>query len=220
MIGILQNWFFVTVIALTPLNPGGVGIIADIDSQLEVGHPYVDADKITHTHEGTHGINSRLRGIHRTPGFYLLKGKALVLDAEPKVTLADVANVVPPSVRGDIYQTYLVFSRRWWNEQPSYMFDELTGYTNGAIARKELGIKSRGETVQYTAEMMIYSACVPFASGEENMNLKESLRIMLERAKSTGAREFIDLSDPDCKEFIKFLQGYFGPVWTLRNFGV
>ena len=216
-----MNWFFITILTLVPLSiPIGNGIIADIDSQLQEGHPYADEDKVTHTHEGTHGINSRLRKIHRSPGFYLLKGKALILDAEPLGTLAGVANVVPPSVRGDVYQLYLVQSRRYWNEQPSYMFDELTGYTNGAIARKELGIERREETVRYAAEFMIYSACVPYASREENMNLKESLRTMLERARKVGARKFLDLSNPDCDKFIEFLRAYFGPVWTLRNYGV
>ena len=215
-----MNWFFVVLIPLVPLNPVGVGIIADIDSQLEIGHPYADADKVTHCDEGTHGIHARIRTKYRKPGFYLLNGQALILDAEPKGTLAGVANIVPPSVRGKDYTLYLIQARRYWNEQPSYMFDELTCYTNGAIARKELGTKRREGTVSSAAEFMIYAACVPYASGEVNINLKESLRGMLERARKVGARKHLDLSDPDCAEFIKFLWDYFGPIWTLRNFGV
>ncbi len=213
-----MNWFFVVLITLVPLNPGGVGIVADIDSQLAVNHSY--ADKVTHVHEGTHGINARLRILYKRPGFYFLNNKALILDAEPKGTLAGVANIVPPSVRGSQYSFYLVKIRHYWNEQPSYMFDELTCYTNGAIARDELGITTREETIRYAAEFMVYSACVPYASGEVNINLRESLRGMLERAVKVGARKHLDLSDPDCKDFVKFLRRYFDPIWTLRNFGI
>ncbi len=214
-----MNWFFVVLITLVPLNPVGVGIVADIESQLWVGHPYADDDKVSHVHEGTHGINSRIRRLHRRPGFYLLNGKALLLDKEPEGTLAGVAKAVPPSVRGSVYNLYLVEMRGDWNEQPSFLMDELTCYTNGAIARKELGIKNRKETIQYAAELIVYTSCIAYASGDNDIQLKETLRYLIERANRLGAREYLNLSDPDCDEYIQFLRRYFGPLWTLRNFG-
>ncbi|MFA5758549.1 MAG: hypothetical protein WC942_04205 [Clostridia bacterium] len=137
-------------------NMPGNSILIDVQNQLVSGHPYNDPDPITTVHECTHGINSRLRGLYHKPSFYVLKNRAFIFHEVPG-TLRDVANKIPINLRGDVYKLYLVDSRRWWNDTPSYVFDEFVAYTNGSIARYELGIPTRIESIKYMMEFVIYS---------------------------------------------------------------
>jgi len=131
-------------------------IIFDVQNQLVSGHPYNDPDPITTVHECTHGINSRLRGLYHKPSFYVLKNRAFIFHEVPG-TLRDVANKIPINLRGDVYKLYLVDSLRWWNNTPSYVFDEFVAYTNGSIARDELRIQTRTESIKYMIEFVVYS---------------------------------------------------------------
>lgn len=113
-------------------NPNLYGARQDVESQLPDGHPYGHQDASTHTHEAVHGINSRLRAKHPGSGcFYTLNGNYMRL-REPNVTLRMVANEVQH--RGPVFDLYLLNAQQWWNDQPSYILDELSAYIAGTIA--------------------------------------------------------------------------------------
>lgn len=122
------------------------GVLGDIESHLPRAHPYKDDDKVTWTHEGTHGVNSGIRNSLTTNmnAAYLLKNWAFTAE-EPDFRLSDLAGRIPKELRGHTYDLYVIRQQRWWNHQPLYMFDELTAYLNGAKAGVELGMDNRAE---------------------------------------------------------------------------
>jgi hypothetical protein len=77
----------------------------------QYGDRYYSDDPITHAHETTHGINSHLTNQHRGSagdyGFYVGGGRAVVL-AGPRVTLSQVAALIPESLHGSRYQLYCI----------------------------------------------------------------------------------------------------------------
>jgi hypothetical protein len=148
------------LVELPPLRRDSLGgTLGDVDCQLQEGHPYKDADRVTWTHEATHGVNARLRNEHRADiGLYYLNCRGFVIPASPRFTLADLANEIPTEKRGRLYQLYLKDQQRWWNDSPLYVLDELTAYTYGAKAGFELGLTDRGEESRDNArEMWKYS---------------------------------------------------------------
>ena len=201
-------------------------VINDIESHLPANHPYWDRDPITFTHEGTHGINSQLRNLFGKPGFYLLDNRAVVLNREPLTTLTLVSRLVPVSLRGDVYNLYLIQSRRWWENQPSYLFDEWTAYTNGAEARRQLAIHERAETVRYMLEFCVYSTCVPWAAKSDDPQVRSFLMWQIERSlrisKASGisSRYLILLRvSTDATELRLYMRDYFGFHWTKEVLG-
>lgn len=136
------------------------GVLADVNSYFPSNNPYSDSDKITHVHESCHGISSQLRNRLHKPAFYTLHDTYFVVD-EPRTTLAAVAKSIPVEKRGPVYALYCVNAQQWWNDQPSYLIEEMVCYINGAEARKELGIKDRYETVKYAEELAVYVSYLP-----------------------------------------------------------
>lgn len=196
------------------------GVIGDARSHV-TDNTYDDPDPITTVHESTHGANSLLRNRFGKPAFYVLNNKAVLID-EPTTTLADVANIVPPSLRGDVYDLYLIRAQRDWNNQPSYVFDEATAYCNGTVARQQLGIQERSETVRYSTEFCVYSTCVVWASGSKDNQTREFLRWSIERALRFSWRpEYLDTlkNSSDAEGLRKFMRHYYGSTWTKKVFG-
>ena len=204
-------------------TPDSVGpVVTDIESHLLRGHPYRDTDRITWVHEGTHGIASRLRQQYHRPGFYVLENRA-VLVTEPPTTLAAVARIVPPSLRGEVYDLYLVNAQASWNQQPTYIFDEWVAYTNGSEARRCLGIRERTETEKYMLEMSIYALCVPMAADSSDAQLRAFVAWHLKRvvALSGQSQALARLqSAPDAEMLRQFIRVYFGPAWARQVLGV
>jgi len=201
-------------------------VVADIESHLPTNHPYRDNDRITWVHEGTHGINSILRNTFGRPGFYVLENKAILLNTEPQTTIGEVARMVPVSLRGDVYRLYMVDMRRYWEHQPSYIFDEFVAYTNGADARNQLRIHDRAETVKYMLEFCVYSACVPRSVKEGDEQLRLFLMFQAERAikisNDSGIKSeyLIKLcNEPDANELRIFMRKYFGKRWAKETLG-
>ena len=166
---------FLLLIALMWINyepireVGNLGpVISDIESHLPSGQQYRDDDRITWTHEGTHGINSLLREKYGCPCFYVLDDGVARIE-EPKTTLAKIAESIPVQFRGEVYNLYLVRAQSDWNEQPSYILDKWSAYTNGSFARMKLGIKNRQETVRYMMEFCVYASYLVYASRDENL---------------------------------------------------
>ena len=110
-------------------------IINDLEAHARKGHPMRnEGDPGNWVHELTHQVNSDLRCKTRANdnAFYILDGDYFIL-LEPKVTLRQVAAEVPKAERGTFYETYLVEMRQWWNNEPLFVLDEMTAYTNGLL---------------------------------------------------------------------------------------
>lgn len=114
-------------------QPVDSSVLADIDSHLPANSDYVNrAEPINWGHEGTHGIASEIRQSKGQfyNGFYCLKNRAVVF-REPHIKKSDVAQRVPAELRGKIFALYMGGMTEWENE-PLYVLDEWTAYTNGA----------------------------------------------------------------------------------------
>ncbi len=209
--------FIILLTVVTPLREvtAYAPILNDVYSQLSAGHDYTCDDDITTVHEATHGINARLRGLYGKPSFYILNNQAITLD-EPDGTLTMVAEQIPKNLRGNNYKLYLVDARRYWDGQPTYVFDEFVAYTNGAQARLDLGREDRIGVVKRMAEFLTYSICVPWAIESNDPRIRAFLRYQIDRALSLGAGEYIDINDPGLQGF---MIEYFGLWWFESRFG-
>lgn len=74
-------------------------------------------------------------------GFYLMKNRTAYLVQPPTTKLADVGTTLPTSLRGPSYQTRLVDSLADWNDDPSYVLDELAIELNGAEVAMDFAAK-------------------------------------------------------------------------------
>jgi len=186
-------------------------VLSDIEGHMPAGHIYKDNDKITWGHETTHGINSDLRqkfsrieaknnpwslvgtwvdDIHghkifksyaRINGFYVLEDKAVIIK-EPNTTITAAAKLVPGTLRGGVYQLYMIHQAQSWDDTPLYVFDEWTAYGNGAAVRLDLEIKERNETVKFMLEFNVYAICVAQASQSNDEQLKSYLKWNIARS--------------------------------------
>jgi hypothetical protein len=154
-----------------------VDVLEDLQSHCSNPGTYLDPDPVTSCHELTHGVNSDLRQKHSKPCFYALNNKFLSLPKELDTTLSSVAEEVPQELRGRIFNLYLVQQQRYWQNEPSYLFDELAAYTNGAECANQLGINDHGETA-FAVEMLGYCAILVKMTGD-----KDAKDILLYQAK-------------------------------------
>lgn len=107
-------------------------ILADVDCHVPDPDYWQSDDLGNWTHEGTHGVNARIRQAHdNRPGVYLGGDSALMLN-HPKTTVEAIAQKVPEAFRGYEYQTYCVNQVDSWNDEPLYLWDEWSAYLNGA----------------------------------------------------------------------------------------
>jgi hypothetical protein len=196
-------------------------VIADVESHLPAGHVYGDPDRVTMVHEGTHGINSLLRQRYGQPVFYILHNRAVRLN-EPRTTLAAIAKQIPASLRGAVYRLYLIQMQSYWNDTPTYIFDEWTAYTNGAEARQELGIHDRSETARYALEFCVYSAYVPQDKQTKAFYKWQAERTMqLYRLAGIQDTYLHTLQQSqDATGLRAKLRDTYGPHWTQEVFGI
>ncbi len=127
-------------------------------------------DLETLAHELSHGIHSDLRlkrpSTPKLNGFYVLGGQGAIV-LEPSFRKADVAALVPQSLRGSRYDHYLT-GQKGWDDQPLYLWDEWNSYVNGAavaIERYSLGLQqypanSANDRVYAVLEFTIYALMV------------------------------------------------------------
>jgi hypothetical protein len=138
-------------------------VLADVISRLPDPNYWRDQtapdDRVTHTHEGTHGVCVRLPRVKGAHSIYLLDGRYITL-RHPKFTIGDVAASIPVKDRGRIFQLYLVEQRTSWDKEPSYLFEEWVSYCHGTLARRQYGVKLRSETESHALEMERYCRAV------------------------------------------------------------
>lgn len=210
-------------------------VLSDIEGHMPAGHIYRDSDKITWAHETSHGIHSHLRqkfnNGRRINGFYLLNDRACIVE-EPKTTIQAAARIVPSSLRGGVYNLYMIQQAGSWGDTPLYVFDEWVAYANGSACRLDLQIQSRNETVLYMLEFNVYATCVAHASGSQDPQFKKFLMWHIERcmnlykdSKNLGNSSKHDAylekmrTASDAREWRENTKQYFGSDWTLRVLG-
>jgi len=123
--------------------------LADIESHMPANHQYRSNRKVTWAHETTHGLNSRIRGgvielarendeiipmkieaSNDVNACYVLQDRAIIL-GEPDTKLSMIATNTPQSLRGMSFELYLKSQQRYWENEPLYVLDEWSAYTNG-----------------------------------------------------------------------------------------
>lgn len=137
---------------------GETGILGDILSHLPSNHHYGSS-----VHEGTHGINSIIRNKvgYDSNGAYLLNNQAFHHKEPQGLRLRDVAKAVPEELKGSGFQLYLVKQRRYWDDHPLYVIDELSAYHNGTY--RYLDQQDRSNTLhscRLTIEFLGYLAII------------------------------------------------------------
>jgi hypothetical protein len=206
-----------------PLRYAGLEpVVSDVQSHLPEGNVYWDADRVTCVHESTHGVNSLLRNRYGRPAFYVLNNKAILLN-EVRTTISEIARDVPVSLRGDVYQLYLIQSQRDWNNYPSYILDEWVAYTNGGEARQTLNIIDRAETTRYALEFCVYSTYV-VARGDAQMRefykwqVERVIRLHRQAGLNGDYLNRLRLS-PDAVQLRIWLRETYGQKWTKSFLG-
>lgn len=218
--------------------------LSDIESHMPAGHQYRDSDKGTWAHETTHGINSRIRSAYansgkKLNGFYILDNNAVLIE-EPPLTLSTVARYVPTSLRGDVYKLYMVEQRQYWENEPLYVLDEWTAYTNGVIVRSlEYKLSPQGSG-QYMLELMAYSFSLCMAVEAKNRQIPGSYDdrqlkafVMWHAKRSMYVYKLLQSNSKTVRlgqkaylrkfqkaeNLTKFIRWYCGKEWTKRILG-
>jgi hypothetical protein len=100
--------------------------------------PHGDHDgRYTNVHETAHGIHNELRNQYRpiikSPinVLYCLNGKAVIVD-DPKIKMRHIGTYIPEVLRSSRFKLYLVDQLQYWDDTPTYVFDEWTCYILGA----------------------------------------------------------------------------------------
>jgi len=191
--------------------------------------------------ENTELLGEMIEDIHGHPvfksyarinGFYVLEDRAVIID-EPNTTITAAANLVPKSLRGGVYNLYMVQQASSWNDTPLYVFDEWTAYGNGAAVRLDLGIKERAETVTFMLEFNVYAICVGQASKTTDeqfknylkWNIARSMKLYADSKEKLGNAESHDSyletmrTATDAESFRAFARSYLGADWTKHIMG-
>lgn len=156
------------------------GIAGSIEGDTE--GPVHDA------HETTHRLNSLLRNQAGGEGFnaaYLVGGRACVF-REPRVSLAAVAQHVPPAFRLMSFGTYLQQSQGSWNDHPLYVLDEWSAYLNGTRVALELRGTVRGETRTAAAALEFIAYGTALLQAVERLDPQYAQRADLEQFIGTA----------------------------------
>ncbi len=227
-------------------NSAWAPIMTDVIQHLPLsyGNTYYDSDKITYTHETTHGINSHLRNNFndtgsRANGFYVPGNRAAIV-VEPNMRKSDANAYVPQSLRGSRYSLYMAGSQAW-DDTPLYIFDEWIAYINGGDAGVELvqqGLWSAGwrDGVAGQLEFTVYALALAMAARdrdpayfESNVQFREFLAFNVKRSMSSfrvGAElsqftwDTQDIyyetfkNDPSAEPMRAFCREFFGEGWA------
>lgn len=169
-------------------------IYEDVTSQSEksFGNSH---GRSTNVHETAHMIHAKYRNIYKKEygkcnAFYCLKGRIVVLK-EPNLLITDV--IVPENLRGYRYDLYFRKQLKYWNDSPTYIFDEWNAYILGAECAVEDHQKNicteKTDAVSGCFEFSIYSVAVCMAIKEKHPeywekeeNLKKFMKFNLKRA--------------------------------------
>jgi hypothetical protein len=124
--------------------------LRDVASRLPPGTDAKDADLVTYAHEGTHFLS---QGRQESHGIYMGKGLRVYVPV-PRLRTSDVFDAQPPERRTSIWQTYRdQGNTEYWRYRPTMVLDEWNAYRMGCLARSELALKTRAETIRHCVTM-------------------------------------------------------------------
>lgn len=221
--------------------------LTDIENHLHpsLGNQYRDSDKVTWSHETTHGIhswlNNNLQKQRDSYYFYVGYNKAAGIK-QPKFKIADVAKIIPKSLQKSRYNLYLIRQQQGWNNEPLYLWDEWIAYCNGIECGIELTKKgnykpNKNDSCFAVLEFSVYATYVAMTQKSkdpnyDNKQLLEFLAWNLDRSmklyqegKKLNAYNWDDdqylkhvQTHEDAKEFRQFLVNTYGKKWTKEVF--
>jgi hypothetical protein len=212
---------------------------------------YMDSfDRITNIHEGTHGINSFLRQQYHNKYscYYFGENIYALLPRINNLTLTQVANRIPHSLRDRSYQTYLVDSRnppqKSWNgyvvegqTDPEFILDELIAYSNSMIGAYQDNNKSDFvECLAISLEMCGYSLVITqnLPSNYDHKFYKPFIKLAIQRCINyyreadrqgiTNQKCWTMLynlqNNQDTQQLRGFCKEYFGKEWCHYYLGL
>jgi hypothetical protein len=157
----------------------GSAILDGIEKRMPQSHVYQNpGDRGNWVHEGTHGLNSRLRVATREQDnvLYVLDGKACYL-SEPNLRLRDIIPYIPGDCRGGGYQLYLQQQLQSWDDTPTYVLDEWVAYTNGSAYVNESG-GSEYLCYERMIEFNAYATALVLAVQAKDPNYKDKDKLI------------------------------------------
>ncbi len=122
-------------VELGPIQNEGIGNLSEILNRLH-DHSYISGEKpVGSGHYATHKLNNELREKYRCSVTYITGGWAFKVPyLNVQFTLEDIMERVKYTLPGDGLPV------KYWNDQPSYLLDELAAYINGTIVGLEAGL--------------------------------------------------------------------------------
>lgn len=218
-------------------------IYADIINHCQ--RPDLQYTRDTNAHESTHGINADIRNYFnsknrnnpRVNAFYILGGKAVVVE-EPHIRKRDAINYIPQSLRGSRYNLY-IRGQNAWDDTPLYIMDEWSSYINGAEVSVEDSKsgknKQRYDAVKGALEFTVYSTAICMAVKDKDpqywennkqfkrfvlLQLKRSYNIFhegiqIEQFQGYNQTEYLNnlKKSPDANKMRQFLINEFQGIW-------
>ena len=146
-------------------------ILEDISSQTK--DPWRDPDLVTTAHELTHMINSRIRNSFKGKynGYYVLKNVGYIVKEPKSFKLKDLAAAIKQEHRGQIYQLYLIQQQQYFQDEPAYIMDEWTAYTNGTMCGIEIKDDFRTQDSGHRMlEMAVYATYLKDMAKQEDIS--------------------------------------------------
>jgi hypothetical protein len=120
---------------LGPVQNDGIGNLSEMLNRLH-DHSYISGEKpVGSGHYAAHRLNNELREKYRCSVTYITGGWAFKIPyLNAPFTLEDIIKRVDYTLPGDGLPV------KHWNDQPSYLLDELAAYINGTIVGLEAGL--------------------------------------------------------------------------------
>ena len=211
-------------------------ILSDVESHMDyskiptLGNGiYQNNDRVTWTHETTHGINGVLRNLYgyaqNSECLYCLDSKFVMIQ-EPKIAKNIAQAYVPPSLQQTVFNTL----QRNYNAL--YVLDEWISYTNGSEAKLDLNLTTRGGTVQYMTNHIVYTLATAMTIQEHDpdyndtqlkafvkWNIERNFKI-LNQDQSGEGRAYLETfrTSEDAATLRAFSQEWLGQDFTKKYF--
>lgn len=242
-----MTWLVVCLLAAEPAEPQWVNVPArwpvqsayrtarEVFERVPPHQRFSDARLATRVHEDLHQVASLLRQAHggtgRVNAVYVGGDRAAIVAEPPGVTLAQVAQRVPVSMRGMAYQLYLVQQQRWWQREPCYVLDEWAAYHAAArLGVESAGAEAAASDLQQTVEMAVYSlvlsATAERATGYDATQLRALVSWIVAATNATYAASPASMRDARQAAYLarwreaddaRWLREYLGRLTAART---
>lgn len=122
------------------VNPTWGPTLTDIMQHKPARERGIWPDPASTGHEVTHAITFELYLVasrtRAATGFYVLGGRAAMIDQPQGLRKSQIAGLLPPSLRKSRYGLYMA-GQPGWDARPLYVWDEWNAYINGATVAVE-----------------------------------------------------------------------------------